>query len=291
MIRRFMILLLVMACCVWPAFAEPVLIDPFADQPAAAMTELLAARLSEMLGRDVPVLHENDETEAVKTFFAQPDGDALLLLTPNALVYSLQGLMPQDLRTEVVPVSGIARSGSLFYVSPETASLIPDLTMDSLASYTEEKPYEIALLRTMDAGYDDSLSIQATGDFYLDEEFYSDYAEMEQALQDGQSGIAVFSSAELPAELQSFVPACDTGIPGVWIGIFVSAESPEGFRDEISACIRAVCESSEWIQYVNELGYTASPCSDPEAFRQLVEDETAMLISYLTTEGLFFYEW
>lgn len=291
MIRRFMILLLVTACCVWPAFAEPILIDPFADQPVTAMTDLLAARLSELLGRDVPVMHEKDETDAVKTFFAQPDGDALLLLTPNALVYSLQGLMPQDLRTEVVPVSGIARSGSMFYVSPETASLLPDLTMDSLVSYTEDNPYEIALLRTMDAGYDDSLSMKATGDFFLDEEFYSDYAEMEHALLDGQSGIAVFSSAALPAALQSLVPACDTGLPGVWIGIFVRAESPEGFRDEISAHIRAICESSEWIQYVKELGYTVSPCSDPEAFRQMVEDETAMLISYLTTEGLFFYEW
>ena len=291
MIRRFMILLLVAACCISPAFADTILIDPFADQPAAAMTDLLASCLSEMLGRDVPVLHENGETEAVNAFFTNSDGNALLLLTPNALVYSLQGLMPQDLRTEVIPVSGIARSRSMFYVSPETASLIPDLTMDSLASYTEENPYETALLRTMDAGYDDSLSLQATGSFYLDEEFYSDFAEMEQALQDGQPGIAVFSSAALPADLQSLVPVCDTGLPGIWIGIFVSTQSPEGFRDEISACIQSICESSEWIQMINDMGYTAPSCPDPEAFRQLVEEETAMLISYLTTEGLFFYEW
>ena len=291
MIRRFIILLLVMACCISPSFADTLLVDPFADQPAAAITDFLAARLSEVLGRDVPVLHENDEIEAVRSFFTHTDDDALLLLTPNALVYSLQGLMPRDLRTEIIPVSGIARSDSTFYASPETASLIADFTMDSLAAYTDENPYEIALLRTMDASYDDGLALQATGAFYLDEEFYSDYAEMEQALQDGQSGLAVFSTAALPVDLQSLIPVCKTRLPGIWLGIFVSADCREGLADEVSSYVHLICESPEWLQVISDMGYTESPCLDPETFRRMVEDETTMIISYLTTEGLFFYEW
>lgn len=292
MIRRLASFLFACLLLVPAAFADPVLVDGFADHPAeAAMSEYLASRLSEMLGVEVSVQHEPDETAAANAFLALPEDGAVLLAGPNAIIFSLQGYVDLDLRTAMTPVAEVARARCVFCGTPDIGSLLPDATPESLAAWTEEHPFEWSLFRTMNADYNDYLSLAVTGDFSLDDGFCVDYVEAGQMLQDGISGIIVLSSAMIPGGLESFVPLCDADIPGLWQGLFVRSEGSEALAGQLASAVPDILSSPEWLALLEDNGYEASPCQASADFRSKVEEETQELISYLTAEGLFFYEW
>lgn len=292
MIRRFVSVLFACLLSVSAALADPVLVDGYADRPAeAAMSEYLAARLSESLGAEITVRHEADETAAANAFLALPEADAILLAGPNAMIFSLQGHVNEDLRTALDPVAETALSRCVFYGTPDLAGLVPDAAPESLAAWSEEHPYEQVLFRTMDADYNDYLALAVTGDFYLDDGLCADYAEAGQMLQDGTSGILILSSAMIPDGLDAFVPLCDADRKGLWQGIFVRSGNGKDLADRLSAAVPAILASPEWLAMLAENGYESPLCVTPEEFRAKVKEETGELISYLTTEGLFFYEW
>ncbi len=292
MIRRFVSVLFAGLLLVSSALADPVLVDGYSDHPAeAAMSEYLASRLSECLGVEVTVQHEADEAAAANAFLALPADGAVLLAGPNAMIYSLQGRTDLDLRTALDPVAETALARCVLCGSPDLAALVPDATPESLAAWTEAHPYEQALFRTMDADYNDYLALAVTGDFYLDDGLCADYAEIEQMILDGTSGVIVLSSAMIPEGLDSFVPLCDAEIPGLWQGLFVRSGDGKTLADRLSSAVPDILSSPEWLAFLAENGYETPACRSSDEFRKKVEDETQELISYLTAEGLFFYEW
>lgn len=292
MIRRFVSVLFAGLLLVSCALADPVLVDGYSDHPAeAAMSEFLASLLSERLGTEITVQHEADEAAAANAFLALPADSAVLLAGPNAMIYSLQGHIDLDLRTALDPVAETALARCVLYGSPDLAALVPDATPGSLAAWTEDHPYEQALFRTMNADYNDYLALAVTGDFYLDDGLCADYAEIEQMIVDGTSGIIVLSTAMIPEELNSFVPLCYAEIPGLWQGLFVRSDGGKALSDRLSSAIPDILSSPEWLALLAENGYETPACRSSDEFRKKVEDETQELISYLTAEGLFFYEW
>ena len=136
MIQRFAAVLFACLLLVSAASADPVLVDGFADHPAeAAMSEYLASRLSDRLGADVTVRHEADEAAAANAFLALPEDEAILLAGPDAMIFSLQGYVDLDLRTELEPVAETAVARCVFYGTPDITPLFPDAAPESLAAF------------------------------------------------------------------------------------------------------------------------------------------------------------
>ncbi len=293
MIKRIAALLFLAALLISSsALADYVWVDAFADRPDdAAMTEYLAAEASAQLGTQVSVHHEKDEVAAVNAFLTLPADESVLIAGPDAMICSLQAMTDQDLRTALIPVTDIAQSDSLFCVSPAAAGMVAELTADALEKYTQENEYSLTLMRTMDASYDDMLALAATGEFFLEEELYADWAEMEQAMQDGLAGLAVFSACAVPDDIRSYVSAGSTGMPGLWQGVFLNEKAGSGPAEKLYSVLQAACSGPEWEALLSQAGYNASPCLAPADFAVKVSDETERITRYLTNEGLFFYEW
>lgn len=290
--KKMLIALLILALCAPAALAEMTLVDGFAVFPAeAAMTEYLAQKLAEKWDSDVTVIHAEDGSAAVNAFLALPAGETALISNQEAMIESLtQYNTDEDMRTALLPVTCVAASGSSFYASSAAAETLEEKTMDALIAYTEENPYELFIARMVEVDANDYLVLEASQDLYVDQNTYLDYDEAAQAAQAGAPDLIVFSDGMRPAAAQAYEKLFSTELPGVWQGVFVSAEGAEALAEKLAAALSDICQTEEWAALLSQGGYESAPLPERAQFEEDVKDLFAAYVRYLTNEGLFFYE-
>ena len=290
--KKLLVALLILVLSLPAALADVTLMDGFADCPAeAAMTDYLAERLTQALQTPVAAVHQAGGAAAVNAFLALPAGEAFLITNPDTMVEALtQYDTDQDMRTALLPVTCVAASGSSFYASPAAAQALPEATLEALTAYTEEHPYELFIARMVTVDANDYLLLEATGDMYVDQNTYMDYAEAAQAAQDGAPDLIVFSDAMCPAAAEAYTRLFPADLPGIWQGVFVHAAGADDLADRLAAALKDVCAQEDWLALLAAGCYADAPCPDRADFEAAVKDQFAAYVRYLTSEGLFFYE-
>ena len=283
-------LLLMLMMLFAAAQAETLLIDGYADAPdEAALTDHLAEALSAALSETVTARHEADVTAAVNAFLAEK-GDAALVCVPDAYIVSLQGYTSEDLRDALLPVTRVAQSASVMMLSRAAMDAVGEPTAEGLAAWTEEHEYELFLARLIDAGHNDYLSLTATGELYVDQNLYMDWAEAAQAAEDGAADLTVLSAAMQPEEIAGiYTPVYTTELPGLWQGLFVRT-GREDLAERLNAALPGICGTDAYRALLAAGHYEDVPCPEQKVFAEEVRQLVADYVRYLTNEGLFFYE-
>ena len=289
--KRISAALLILLLAASAALADVTLVDPYAEAPGeAAMTEYLAACLEAAWEEAVAVRHETDDEQAVNLFLSLPGESAALLCSQGAMILSLQGYTDQDLRKALLPVACVAASDSCFFLSPAAAEAVPAGTGEALAAYCEAHPWEMRIVRLVDASPADCLTLEATWDMPVDQSLYVDYGEAAKAAEQGAEELLVLSTAMLPEAAKSYVRLGSTGLPGLWQGVFVQRQGADALAARLAEALPAICEAPGWQALLQAGGYTGEMALDQASFARTVQDLYEDYVRYLTNEGLFFYE-
>lgn len=233
------------------------------------------------------VQRADDVLTAVNLFLAADDS-AVYIGDPHAMILSLQGYTDADLRTALLPVSGLAAAPATLYATEGALALCPDKSEESLTAFTESQPFALCIGRLIDASPEDYLLLEATALMYVDQNLYFDYAEAAQAAQDGTPDLYVFG-AQVPKELQGLLtPVYQTALSGPFLGAFMHPGAPDAAQTE--AALLSLLALDDTQELLKKEGYADNSWQTGEDFAATVKQLFDSYIQYLTNEGLFFYE-
>lgn len=249
------------------------------------------------------ILAESEESAADAMLAS---GDTFCLCTQQMIIRALQGYAEGDPRTDM-RAAAILAADDVFLVMRCAAAEqtgISDLT--SFMEYVAENPYSIVLMRLLDADPYDRACCVLMGEMDVDaEQMYFDLEDMVACSESDVPYVLLTGAADAAAlsgegftvvgclggARSPYFPetecAAEAGMPvcqGVWYGIFGPAGSDVS---SVAAFAADLSADSSW-QELLQTHYLRSVQTDD--FQAFVTEQCTDLVSYMTMEGLFFYE-
>ncbi len=299
-------MLLLMLCLLLPlcAGAEGLLVAPF---PEEAPESIVADAVASLLGRQVASLPDLNGAEAVNAMLAQPE--TLLLDTQAALFLSLQGYTAADCREAMRPVCCLGRQDLVLVMDAAAAMSRGIKDASSFRSWMADHEYELLIARFVDPDVIDYASFLLEQALPVLSETCFDREEALDALSSDMLQLLVLPAASLPegvlplfslgsapspvlTDLPCAVslgwPVCD----GITLSLYASAALPQeeaaALADTLSAALLQEAPAT-LADALTAAGFTTAFLAG-EAFTDETAAAFASYASYMTSEGLFFYE-
>ena len=289
------------------AVAEANLVAPFLQEsPEAALTARIAEMLDlNFLPADKTAKISNVRIESINRMLSEPE--TFLCDTQAALLVALQGYTNEDLRSAMKPVCRIARSPLYLVMDAESAKNIGIIDGSSFLAYLAENEYDdhLVLARHVEADPSDRAAAFLSDELpLLTDIFWPD--NIPDMLKCGDIALAVYTEAELNAassedllilfalgsertgtypEIPSVTEAGLIACPEPALYLMARSGENESLLDKMA---QKICENP-LITDCLSAGYVFDPLSGDS----LSEEISAIFTdykSYMTAEGLFFYE-
>lgn len=300
--RRFLLaacklaISLILVCCLAAAACADEIVAPYDEDSAEGG---IARTLAEQTGLSANLTGNGTSDEAANRMLAEPG--VLLLDSQAAPIAGLQGYTDEDLRTEMIPVCQVAESPLYIVMDTQRAEEYGVSDAATLAGYISEHEYELTFARHIGADVIDRAVTRLGNEAaVLTDYFMPD--EIPEILHTGEADGAVMTGAELAKNADDLLVICCLGADRSEAFPDVPCATEAGFpvcRGETLWIFASVKTDAGIIgQYAQKVSETELQL--PEGFERrnltgdaLKEDlETlfADLKSYMTSEGLFFYE-
>ena len=287
---------IMLVCCSAAAASADEIVAPYDEDGAEGR---IARLLADQLNLPVNLTGNGTSDEAANRMLSEPG--VFLLDSQAAPIAGLQGYTDEDLRTEMVPVCVVAESPLYIVMDAHKAEEYGISDAETLASYISEHEYELTFARHIGADVIDRAvtllgnNIAVLTDYFMPEE-------IPEILHTGGADGTVMTGAELANNADELLILCCLGENRSEAFPDVSCAAEAGFpvcRGETMWIFTSVKTDSDLIeQYARKISEAELELPDGFERRNLTGDALqedlqtlfADLKSYMTSEGLFFYE-